>query len=163
MKLEPSETYGSWSGTTVEGFLTETRIPLRLSVNTESGMLIVPVWFEYQSGHFLSCSPSNSVLVRSLCSDATVAFDVSTNDLPYMGVRGRGIAECCNAKDNTVLERLLDRYTSGTDNNLAGWLLNRPGPETLIDIQVTWLTSWDFSSRMKSIRKNSQRHPGGAL
>ena len=163
VELKPSKIYGSWTGRKIEAFLTDTRIPLRLSLNTKSGMLIVPIWFEYQSGRFLSCSPDGSVLVRSLRSDGAIAFDVSTNDLPYMGIRGRGVAECSTTKDTATLERLLDRYTAGIDNSLASWLLNRPESEALIDIRITWLTSWDFSGRMENIQKISERHPGIAL
>ena len=163
VELKPSVNYGSWSGARIEAFLTATRIPLRLSLNTKSGMLIVPIWFEYAVGHFLSCSPDDSLLVRSLRSDSAIAFDVSSNDLPYMGVRGRGVTECSTTEDNATLVRLLDRYTAGTDNNLADWLLNRSVAEALIDIRMTWLTSWDFSSRMANIQKISERHPGEAL
>ncbi len=163
VELKPSVNYGSWSGARIEAFLSATRIPLRLSLNTKSGMLIVPIWFEYSAGHFLSCSPADSLLVRSLRSDPAIAFDVSSNDLPYMGVRGRGFAECSATQDNATLVKLLDRYTAGTDNSLADWLLNRDVTEALINIRMTWLTSWDFSSRMENIQKISERHPGDPL
>ena len=92
MNIEPSRKYGSWSGAEIEAFLAETLIPMRLSITTSSGPLIVPLWFEYLEGQLLSCSPADSLLVSSLRKQANVAFDVSTNDLPYRGVRGRGRA-----------------------------------------------------------------------
>ena len=163
MDLEASDSYGSWSGAEIETFLSETRIPLRLSFAGNSGLLIVPVWFEYQAGRLWSCSPSDSFLVRALRDNAEVAFDVSTNDLPYRGVRGRGRASCTTAADNQTLERLLQRYLAGTDNPLAQWLLSRDVSEAVIEIDVTWLTSWDFSDRMATIEKISARLPGSAL
>jgi hypothetical protein len=96
------------------------------------------------------------------CENAEVAFDVSTNDIPYRGVRGRGFARCSVASDKSALEGLLKRYV-GTDNDLAEWLLNRAGDEAVIPIEVAWLTSWDFSGRMNGIEKISTRVPGPAL
>ena len=162
VKLEPSKRYGVWSGGEIEAFLAETRIPLRVSFVSKPGLLIVPVWFQYRAGSFWLCSPNDSLLVNALRENAEVAFDVSTNDIPYRGVRGRGFARCSVASDKSALEGLLKRYV-GTDNDLAEWLLNRAGDEAVIPIEVAWLTSWDFSGRMNGIEKISTRVPGAAL
>ena len=163
MILDRSLSYGSWTGHEIETFLSETCVPLRLSFVSRNGLLIVPVWFEYQAGHLWSCSPNDSLLVKALRKNPEVAFDVSTNDLPYRGVRGRGVSHCSTAADNSALERLLQRYLAGTDNPLARWLLNRTGEEAVIAIEPSWLTSWDFSGRMESIGKISARDPGAVL
>jgi nitroimidazol reductase NimA-like FMN-containing flavoprotein (pyridoxamine 5'-phosphate oxidase superfamily) len=163
VNLEPSQHYGNWSGADIEEFLSQTRVPLRLSFVSKNGLLIVPVWFEYRASCFWSCSPSDSLLVKALRLKPQVAFDVSTNDIPYKGVRGRGFARCTVVPDNTALEGLMNRYIAGTDNDLAQWLLNRAGSEAVIQIEVAWLTSWDFSARMESIEKISARLPGQAL
>jgi nitroimidazol reductase NimA-like FMN-containing flavoprotein (pyridoxamine 5'-phosphate oxidase superfamily) len=159
MNIQSSKKYGSWSGAEIEAFLEETPIPMRISVSSASGPLIVPLWFEYLAGRLLSCSPADSLLVSSLRSKPEVAFDVSTNDLPYRGVRGRGQAHCEIAADNERLANLLRRYLAGTENSLASWLLNRDGPEALIEIEISWLTSWDFSSRMGDIEQIAARSP----
>ena len=163
MKLELSQRYGNWTGTEIEEFLSETRVPLRLSFVSKAGLLIVPVWFEYRASCFWSCSPNDSLLVKTLREKPEVAFDVSTNDIPYQGVCGRGLARCSVAPDKTALEELMNRYTAGTDNDLAQWLLNRAVSEAVIQIEVALLTSWDFSDRMKSTEKISARLPGLAL
>ena len=163
MVLEPLALYGSWTGTQIEQFLVHTRIPLRLSMISKAGMLIVPVWFQYQANVFLSCSPEDSLLVQSLRKNPEVAFDISTNELPYQGVRGRGVARCVQADDNSTLETLLERYVAGTDNTLARFLLNRKGHEALIEIEPRWLTSWDFSGRMNDVEKISVRFPDSPL
>jgi len=123
----------------------------------------VPVWFEYGSNHFVCCSPNDSLLVRALRKQPKIAFDVSTNDIPYQGVRGRGVARCSEAPDKQTLETLLNRYLANTDNKLSQWLLNRQGVEALIHIQIEWLTSWDFSGRMGDIEKICSRRPGSRL
>ena len=161
--IEASKKYGSWSGAEIEAFLTETPIPMRISVTSPSGPLIVPLWFEYLDGRLLSCSPADSLLVSSLRNHPEVAFDVSTNDIPYRGVRGRGHAHCQEADDNQRLADLLQRYLAGTDSQLASWLLNRKGPEALIEVDISWLTSWDFSGRMGDIEQIASRSPGTRL
>ena len=163
MTLDPSESYGAWTGAEVERFLLESRIPLRLSFESRNGPIIVPLWFAYRSGRMLSCSPEDSTLVKSLSAKPDVAFDVSTNDLPYRGVRGRGRATCTATADTAQLEELLTRYVGGTDGQLAQWLLSRSKRESIITIEPSWLTSWDFSDRMRDLSKISQRFPDSAL
>ena len=163
MNLESSRSYGAWTGAEIERFLAETRVPLRLSFQSKNGLLIVPIWFEYQANRFLSCSPNDSLLVKALRARPQVAFDVSTNDLPYQGVRGRGTAQCSVTSDKAALERLLHRYVASTDNNLSKWLLNRRGAEALIEVEVGWITSWDFNNRMDGIEKISSRVPDAEL
>ena len=163
MNIESSKYYGSWSGSEIEAFFEKARIPLRVSLVTKNGMLIVPVWFEYREGRLLSCSPESSLLVTSLRENPKIAFDLSTNDLPYKGVRGRGVSRCSTAKDNNALERLLQRYLTSTDNTLAERLLGRTEAEAIIEFELEWLTSWDFSSRMDRIDKISSRVPDAVL
>lgn len=163
MKIEDLQTYGAWSGARIATFLASARIPLRLSMTGRKGALIVPVWFEYRDGSFYSCSPSDSLLVNTLRENPEVAFDVSTNDLPYRGVRGRGVARCTGLPDRNVLERLLARYLGSTDNELSRWLLNRTEEESLIEVDVHWLTSWDFSERMRDIEPHADRDPDAVL
>lgn len=163
MNIEPSEKYGSWTGAAIEAFFAKSYLPLRVSLMTKSGMLIVPLWFEYRAGRFLSCSPNSSLLVTSLRDNPDVAFDLSTNDLPYRGVRGRGVARCAIATDKVALENLLEHYVASTNNALAETLLSRSKAEAIIEIEPTWLTSWDFSGRMDGIEKIASRVPGVAL
>ncbi len=163
MELEHSELYGAWTGAEVERFLLDSRVPLRLSFESRNGPIIVPLWFAYRSSRLISCSPEDSMLVRSLHASPVVAFDVSTNDLPYRGIRGRGRATCTATADNTQLEALLTRYVGNTEGRLAQWLLNRSGRESIIVIEPVWLTSWDFSERMQDLTRISERVPGSAL
>jgi len=163
MKLEPTEYYGSWSGARIANFLEQARMPLRVSLNTNSGLLIVPIWSEFRAGRFSSCSPKRSWLVKSLRENPEVAFDLSTNEIPYRGLRGRGIARCSDVADAQALENLLQRFTGGTANTLAESLLSRANEEAIIEIEITWLTSWDFSESMERIEKIGSRLPGAPL
>ena len=163
VELNANESYGAWSGAEISAFLAESHLPLRLSFQSRKGPIIVPLWFAYNSGCLICCSPTESMLVTSLQANPDVAFDVSTNDLPYRGVRGRGRASCSNAADNTRLEQLLTRYLGNAEGQLAQWLLNRTESESVITIEPEWLTSWDFTQRMQDLPKIAERLPDSAL
>ena len=163
VELESSQQYGSWSGAAIVSFLEQSRIPLRVALVTSKGLLIVPLWFAYRQGCFWSCSANDSMLVQSLRESPDVGLDLSTNDIPYRGVRGRGRAHCTIAPDKAALADLLGRYVARTDSELAQWLLNRGGEEAIIRFDPTWLTSWDFSECMDKVEKISSRLPGTPL
>lgn len=163
MKLQPDQRYGSWTGADIGTFLAEARIPLRVSLTSAHGPLVVPLWFEYRDDRLWSCSPDDSTLVNALRAAPEVGFDVSTNDLPYKGVRGRGRATCVATSDTEALETLLTRYLGSTDNPLSQTLLSRTAPEATVVIDPTWLTSWDFSQRMDGIRPIANRSPEASL
>lgn len=163
MKLDANTRYGSWTGSDIVAFLTQALIPVRVSLTSVAGPLVVPLWFEYRADRLWSCSPDDSTLVNALRAAPEIAFDVSTNDIPYKGVRGRGRATCVAAEGNDALETLLVRYLGGTDNDLSQTLLSRTAPEATVVIDPTWLTSWDFSQRMDSIRPIATRIPEASI
>ena len=128
--------------------LLDARIPLRISVQTAKGPLIAPLWFEWDGSRFWCASHKNSAIVRALEREPLCAFDLSTNDMPYRGIRGRGYAHCRREHGAAVLERLIDRYFASRNSPLAAWLLSRAASEVAIEITPTWQTSWDYSARM---------------
>ena len=155
--MESAQQYGAWSGADIENFLNSSRAPMRVALQTRNGLLIVPLWFSYRDGCLWSCSPRSSTLAKSLANHPEVAFDISTNEIPYQGVRGRALAECLTPDGTKELEELLERYLTDSDSQLARWLLSRADNEVLIRWDITWLTSWDFSSRMSDVKKISER------
>jgi len=163
MSIDVEQRYGSWSGAEIEQFLRSSHIPLRIAFQSNAGPLIVPVWYQYDAGRFWSCSPARSALVKGLRSNPAIAFDVSTNDVPYKGVRGRGQATCTTATSSEPLQILLQRYLGDTKNELSQWLLARQVDEAVIEIRIEWLTSWDFSARMGDIEPIGDRMPGADL
>ena len=101
--------------------------------------------------------------MNSLRQQSQAAFDISINDLPYQGIRGRGRVQCTTAGDTVRLEAMLQKYLAGTDSRLAQWLLNRDRQEALIEIEITRLTSWDCSGRMEDVEKMGGRSPDKRL
>lgn len=161
--MDSAQQYGAWTGAEIERFLIDSRAPLRVALQTRNGLLIVPLWFSYRDGYLWSCSPRSSTLAKSLVDHPEVAFDISTNEIPYQGVRGRAVAECLTPNGTEELEELLERYLTDSNSQLARWLLSRADNEVLIRWDINWLTSWDFSGRMRDVTKISERQAEAPL
>jgi nitroimidazol reductase NimA-like FMN-containing flavoprotein (pyridoxamine 5'-phosphate oxidase superfamily) len=128
--------------------LLDARIPLRLCVHTKRGPLIAPLWFDWDGRHLWCACQNDAAVVRALERDPVCGFDVSTNEMPYRGIRGRGNARCLPEHGAAVLERLIDRYLEGRQSPLAVWLLSRSADEVAIEITPTWRTDWNYAARM---------------
>jgi nitroimidazol reductase NimA-like FMN-containing flavoprotein (pyridoxamine 5'-phosphate oxidase superfamily) len=127
------------------------RIPLRLSVAASRGPLIVPLWFEWDGERFWCASHRDAALISALTRNAICAYDLSTNEMPYRGVRGRANVRCLPEQGGAVLERLIDRYLPDRNHPLATWLLSRRADEVAIEITPFWETCWDYSARMAGL------------
>ena len=149
------------TGAEIAAFLSQVSVPMRLSFASSNGLLVVPLWFHYSSPRLLACSPRESVVVRSLQERPEVAFDISTNDVPYKGVRGRGLASCLAEEGAAVLDAVLARYVDDESHSLSRWLRARVEREVAIAIAPSWLTSWDFSERMRGLPSVAQREGTG--
>ncbi len=128
--------------------------PLRIAVQTPHGSLIVPLWFVFQKGCIWCASQGDSTVVRALQDDPRCAFELSTNEMPYRGIRGRGTVRCLPEVGGQVLEHLIDRYQINRDSQLARWLLSRRDTEVAIEITPVWQSDWDYSQRMTSSRRD---------
>ena len=109
-------------------------------------MWMVALWYRYRNGSFECVTPANAALVTFLRGGSSVAFDVSTNDAPYRGVRGNGGAALSPDKGRETLRALIDRYLGGTESPLAHWLLTDEGDMIRIRIRPNELFCWDYSS-----------------
>ncbi len=141
----------AWPAERVASFLDETRVPMRLATRAESGFpILCSLWFLYDEGRLLCATQGDAMVVRALSTDPRCAFEISTNEMPYFGFRGRGSVEVGREGAVDALERLIDRYLGGRDSGLAKWLLSRAENEVYLSIEIDWATSWDFSQRMSS-------------
>lgn len=162
------EITGAWSRPELTAFLNAARVPVRLACHTPSGHLwMLSLWYLWTDGERealsndldlavptpeIRCATSATAEVVSyLEHDSAVAFEISTNDSPYRGVRGRGVASIEPDDDKVLLRTLLDRYVGDTDNGLADFLLDPNRTEVKIRIKPERLHSWDFSDRMADI------------
>ncbi|MFB6121897.1 MAG: pyridoxamine 5'-phosphate oxidase family protein [Haloferacaceae archaeon] len=146
-----TEFRGAWSEDDVEAFLRETTVPIRLATRRPDGSpWVVTLWYRYRDDAFECATGANADVVRFLRREPSVAVDVSTNDVPYRGVRGHGVASVSPDENKRVLRALVERYLGGTDSSLAEWLLSDARDEVRIRIDPHELFSWDYTERMES-------------
>ncbi|ELY53309.1 pyridoxamine 5'-phosphate oxidase family protein [Natronolimnohabitans innermongolicus] len=142
---------GAWTEDEVAEFFRDATIPIRLAVRRPDGTpWVVPLWYRYRDGRLECATSADATLVSFLRADSEVAFDVSTNEIPYRGVRGYGSASLSPDEDKAVLRSLLERYLEGTDSPLAERLLDDERDEVHIRIEPHTVFSWDYSNRMRT-------------
>jgi nitroimidazol reductase NimA-like FMN-containing flavoprotein (pyridoxamine 5'-phosphate oxidase superfamily) len=143
---------GEWDRAGVAAFLADATVPIRLACRTPAGGLwMLSLWYRFDADEErLVCATSaDADVVGYLRDDDGVAFEISTNDPPYRGVRGNGRATIGPDEDKTVLRSLLERYLGGTDSSLARRLLDPDRDEVAIRIDPKRCYSWDFTERMR--------------
>jgi nitroimidazol reductase NimA-like FMN-containing flavoprotein (pyridoxamine 5'-phosphate oxidase superfamily) len=140
---------GAWDATETEAFLGSATVPIRLSchANRES-LWMLSLWFLYRDDAFWCATSADADIVDYLADDDHVAFEISTNEPPYKGVRGNGTASVEPDEEKALLRELLARYLGGTDSDLADRLLSPDREEVTISIDPDRLYTWDFSDRM---------------
>lgn len=140
---------GVWDEREAAEFLNTVTVPLRLGCLIASDRpWIVPLWFRLHNGAIQCATSERADVVGFLRERPGVAFDVSTNDPPYRGVRGSGVASIEPDPEKDVLSDLLDRYLSGRESPLADRLMEEKRDEVTIEIEPNRVYSWDFTDRM---------------
>jgi nitroimidazol reductase NimA-like FMN-containing flavoprotein (pyridoxamine 5'-phosphate oxidase superfamily) len=140
---------GAWSRKEVSEFLDGAAIPLRLACHTPAGdPWMLSLWFRFREGCFQCATGANADVVRFLEADPAVAFEVSTNEPPYKGVRGRGTATIAPDEGKAVLRALIERYLGDVDTPPGPRLLGAERTEVTITVDPERVHSWDFTARM---------------
>jgi len=148
-----TEYTGEWDREGVAAFLSTVRVPVRLACRAPNGLWMLSLWygFDADAERFVCAAAADADIVRYLRDDDGVAFEVSTNDPPYRGVRGRGTATIRPDEGKAVLRDLLTRYLGGTESALADRLLSPDRDEVTVRIDPERCYSWDFSDRMDDV------------
>ena len=146
---------GPWDRDRVDDYLSAARVPVRLGCRTPSDRpWTVALWFAWDpdrsSGAIRCATSADADLVDFVGHDDEVSFDVSTNDPPYAGVRGRGRATVLPDGDKDLLRSLLEQYLGGVDNPTGERLLRPEREEVEIRIEPERLHAWDYAGRMGS-------------
>lgn len=143
---------GPWDADRIAEFLSSAVIPIRIASSGRQGPMVQSLWFAYADAALWCCTQRDSLLAKRLRRDDLVGFEVSGDQPPYRGVRGRGRAELVDDAAASLLPQLIERYLGeeGSQAPLARWLLGRLDSETAIRIHSITATSWDYSGRMGS-------------
>lgn len=143
---------GAWTREQAEEFLDTALVPIRLGCHRPDDRLwMLSLWYRFRDGRFQCATAGSADVVTFLRGNDEVAFEVSTNRLPYMGVRGNGTASIDSGESTDLLRSLIERYLGTTDADLARWLLREDREEVTITIDPDRLHTWDFSERMVDV------------
>jgi nitroimidazol reductase NimA-like FMN-containing flavoprotein (pyridoxamine 5'-phosphate oxidase superfamily) len=142
-------TSSAWSESGVNDFLSEYTAPLRLAVLDGSGFpRVCSLWFRYAEGRLFCATKGKSKVVDWIRENPKCGFEVAPNEPPYYGVRGRGHATVTSVGAVELLTTLVDRYLGDRETEFSRGLLSRVEDEVAIEIEIDWMTSWDYRSRM---------------
>lgn len=149
---------GPWTSVEIASFLSGAIIPLRLAVlNGDGWPLVASLWFLPGDEALWCATRGSALIVRHLREDGRCAFEVAGDAPPYRGVRGQAVATLHADKGEEILQGLLRRYAIRPESRLSRTLLERAKDEIAIRIEPEWITSWDFTERMKDSRADPSR------
>jgi hypothetical protein len=144
------EPTGPWSPEQTREYLTERAVPIRVATRTPGGRLwMLSLWYLFRDGALWCATSASADVVAFIEDDPGVAFEVSENEPPYMGVRGSAEASLSPDEDKSLLRELIARYLGGTDSTLARRLLDADREEVRIRLEPTRTHTWDYSERMR--------------
>jgi hypothetical protein len=140
---------GPWTIDEIKLHLRRSIIPLRMAVlDRHCFPIMVSLWFLFDKGAIWCATPEQSHVVRYLTQKPRCGFEVSSDQPPYRGVRGRASVTLDKDLGPAVLERLLARYGVAPGSTLAKTLTARSSHEMAIRVEPIQYSSWDFSMRM---------------
>lgn len=140
---------GPWSRHTIDEYLSDTVVPMRLSVVSRAGWpLVISLWFLHEEGKLFAACRQNAKVIEHLAANPRCGFEIAPELPPYHGVRGYGVAELSADSEAGLLKRLVDRYLGPEETPFRRWLLDGSVEETAIAIRPERLTSWDYRERM---------------
>jgi len=148
-RLSKAKLTGPWSIGEIEAYLKDASIPIRLSAISPSGWpVVVSLWYDFDAEMLWCASQRNARIIKLLDANPRCGFEIASEQPPYFGVRGQGLAEVDDSAGSDVLRRLADRYLGADNTPFRRWLLARDDKEVAIAIRPVRLMSWDYQDRM---------------
>ena len=146
------EIKGPWTRREIDSYLSQSRLPVRLACLGEDGFpRVISVWFRYDNGRLSCATHRDSQLAHMIRRNPRVGFEIATNDPPYYGVRGQGVAELSDEGGADRLKDLIDRYLGLSKVSMGQWLLSRGEEELQLNVEIQRFYSWDYRKRMESV------------
>lgn len=125
-------------------------VPLRLACLTSSGWpMIVPLWFKFLNDRFYCATQENAKIISYLKNDNRCAFEISSQNPPYRGIRGQGKTIIKKELGIEILQTVIEKYIHKKDTDLTTYLLKRKEKEVAIEITPIKIFYWDYTNRMK--------------
>jgi nitroimidazol reductase NimA-like FMN-containing flavoprotein (pyridoxamine 5'-phosphate oxidase superfamily) len=134
----------------IDNFL-ESKLNLQFATTDEQGEPnIQPVRFYYDKiGEKLMITTSKlAKKTRNLRNKPTVYFSIDDENLPYKGVKGKGIATIVEDPNRTVPQgdRISMKYLGTLDHPIAKMITDRSkkGEVVVIEISPKFFSTWDY-------------------
>ena len=140
---------GPWSLETVQTYLGEVEIPVQLAaLNNDNLPVLISLWFSYENNHIWCATQRDAHIVKLLIKNPSCAFQISSEHMPYKGVRGQATASIIESDGARILDTLVTKYLKESDSKFAKWLTSRKTNEVAIQLDLVSMATWDFSGRM---------------
>jgi hypothetical protein len=141
---------GPWSTNTIEQYLRDTVVPIRLASMEPGGCpVVLSLWYLYEEGTIWCATQRTAHVVKRLEREPRCGFEIAADRIPYRGIRGRAEATIDLGSGATILTRLIKRYLGGTESQLATRLLARAESEVALRLDALRVSTWDFTERME--------------
>lgn len=123
--------------------------PLRFSCMTPSGFpTIISLWYVYKNSKIYCATQKNAKIISYIKKDNKCAFEITTGQSPYKGIRGFGTVKLREDISIDILNSLIERFIGNKESYLSKYLLKRKDNEIAMEITPSKLFSWDYSKRM---------------
>lgn len=111
---------------------------------------IHPVWFLSNANKLYIETAKNSKKLQNLRKNNIAYFCIDDENPPYKGVRGKGYVKIHDDQNFIVpvAEKIIIKYTGGTDNEITTMLLGavKEGKSVILEIQPKYYSTWDHST-----------------
>lgn len=140
----------SMSKEEVDTFL-ENKLNLQIgTIDDEGDPNIQPVWFNYDKDRekFLIITPKAAKKIKNLQKNPNVYFSIDDENLPYKGVKGKGIATVVEDPVKAVSEakKINMKYLGTLDHPIPKMILEsaQKGNHVIVEINPKFFSTWDF-------------------
>ena len=133
-----------------ETFL-ESKLNLQIATIDEQGEPnIQPVWFYYDKNteKLIITTSKSAKKTRNLRNKPSVYFSIDDENLPYKGVKGKGIVTIVEDPDRVVTQadRISMKYLGTLDHPIAKMITDssKKGEVVVIEISPKFFSTWDY-------------------
>ena len=133
-----------------ERFL-ESKLNLQIATIDEQGEPnIQPVWFYYDKNRekLLITTSKSAKKTQNLRNKPVVYFSIDDENLPYKGVKGKGIVTIADDPDRVVpqADRISMKYLGTLDHPIAKMITDssKKGEVVVIEISPRFFSTWDY-------------------
>jgi general stress protein 26 len=139
----------------VERFL-ESKLNLQIAtIDEKDEPNIQPVWFYYDkdAGKLLLTTSKLAKKTRNLRRKSTIYFSIDDENLPYKGVKGKGIATIVEDPNRIVpqADRISMKYLGTLDHPVAIMITDgaKKGEVVLVEISPKFFSTWDYGKMQR--------------